>query len=368
MISLSLAGQLQLPPSGANQKSVTKQYMGAHAYVKIIYNSPDVTDNQGQSRKGQIWGNLVPYGLTNLNFGFSSEANPSPWRAGANENTVIYFSHDVKVQGKDIKAGSYGLHFIPAETGPWTMILSNNSGAWGSYYYDPAEDAVRAEVTPEKNNFHEWLTYEFTDRQEDQCTAALMWENLSIPFTIKLNDAKDIYVNHLKGEMQNSAGFNWVFRNAAATYCLNNDVNLEEAYQWSQVASSNSFQGNENITTLQTKAGLEMKLGMMDKAMATFEQAAKHPSSNVLQVHALGRQLIALDQADLALKVFKLNVEKHGDVWPVNVGLARGYSAVGQYDKAMEYAKIALARAPDKLNKDGLTAAIEQLKQKQDIN
>ena len=63
--------QLKLPPSGGNQKSVVTQYMGAHASVTIKYNSPDVTSPQGQSRKGQIWGQLVPYGLNNLNFGLS---------------------------------------------------------------------------------------------------------------------------------------------------------------------------------------------------------------------------------------------------------------------------------------------------------
>ncbi|MEZ4685335.1 MAG: hypothetical protein R3B47_04505 [Bacteroidia bacterium] len=35
-----------------------------------------------------------------------------------------------------------------AEKGPWTLILSNNSGAWGSYFYDPADDALRVEGQP----------------------------------------------------------------------------------------------------------------------------------------------------------------------------------------------------------------------------
>jgi len=111
-----------------------------------------------------------------------------------------------------------------------------------------------------------------------------------------------------------------------------------------------------------------MKLGKTDEALATFEQAARHPSSNVFQVHGLGRQLITMGQPELALKIFQLNIEKHGDVWPVNVGLARGYSAVGEYKKALKHAKLALSRAPDQVNIDGLTAAIEKLNQNQDIN
>ena len=32
-----------------------------------------------------------------------------PWRVGANETTTIAVSHDVKIEGKDLKAGTYGL-------------------------------------------------------------------------------------------------------------------------------------------------------------------------------------------------------------------------------------------------------------------
>ena len=360
--------QMKLPPGGGNQKSVVMQYMGAHAYVKVVYNSPDVTSPQGDSRKGKIWGQLVPYGLSNLNFGISTADNPSPWRAGANENTVIKFSHDVEIQGKALAAGKYGLHLIPQETGPWTLILSHNSTAWGSYFYTPEEDALRVEVTPVESEFHEWLTYEFTDRQEDQCTVALNWENLSIPFSIKLQNSKDIYVNHFRKQMQDSPGFNWSQRNAAANYCLQNDVNLEEALAWQEVTSVNSFQGSENVTTLQTKAGLMMKLGKKEDALAVIEKAANHPTAGVFQIHQMGRQLIGMGHKETALKIFKLNVEKSGDVWPVNVGLARGYSAVGKYDQALKYAKMALERAPNQLNKDSLPQAIEKLKKGEDIN
>jgi hypothetical protein len=38
---------------------------------------------------------LVPYGLTDLGFG---SRKPSPWRAGANENTVFSVSHDVPIK------------------------------------------------------------------------------------------------------------------------------------------------------------------------------------------------------------------------------------------------------------------------------
>ena len=92
-------GSVTLPPGPSQQSSVT-QHMGLVS-VTIDYSSPGVN-----GREGQIWGQLVPYGLNNLGFGPSTAA---PWRAGANQNTVITFSHDVKVEGKDLPAGTYGL-------------------------------------------------------------------------------------------------------------------------------------------------------------------------------------------------------------------------------------------------------------------
>ena len=161
----SLAQTITLPPSGDNQKSVITQYVGALAHITITYRSPNVTSPAGEDRTGKIWGQLVPYGLNNLGFGTSTAA---PWRAGANENTTITFSHDMQVEGEPIAAGTYGLHLIVEENEPWTMIFSKNATAWGSYFYDEKDDALRVAVQPQEAEFHEWLTYEFTDRQPDQ--------------------------------------------------------------------------------------------------------------------------------------------------------------------------------------------------------
>lgn len=48
--------------------------------------------------------------------------------------------------------------------------------------YRPAEDALRVTVKPEKAEYNEWLTFEFTDRDPDHATLALKWEELAVPF------------------------------------------------------------------------------------------------------------------------------------------------------------------------------------------
>ncbi|MEZ4685336.1 MAG: DUF2911 domain-containing protein [Bacteroidia bacterium] len=40
--------------------------------------------------------------MQNLGFGSAKE---SPWRAGANENTTIHFSHDVEVEENPLRPG-----------------------------------------------------------------------------------------------------------------------------------------------------------------------------------------------------------------------------------------------------------------------
>jgi len=366
--SLLQAQGVTLPPGGANQKSIAVQYIGALAHVKIKYNSPDITAPNGQSRKGKIWGGLVPYGMNNLGFGLSSAENPSPWRASANENTVIKFSHDVKIQGKDLKAGTYGFHVVPQKEGTWTLIFSKNSTAWGSYFYKKEDDALRVETTPKATAFTEWLTYDFTDRQANSCTIELKWDELSIPFTVEIPNIHQVYVDNFKKELQSSAGFSWQGWQQAANYCATNNTHLEQGLEWANKSISAPFAGQKNFTTLQTKATILGLMGKKEEANKIMDEAIKEPTATVFIVHGYGRQLINQGKKEEALKVFKYNKERFGDVWPVNVGLARGYSAVGNYKKAIKHAKLAHDRAPDKLNKDGLAAGIEKLKKGEDIN
>jgi hypothetical protein len=50
------------------------------------------------------------------------------------------------------------------------------------------------------------------------------------------------------------------------------------------------------------------------------------------------------------------------------VGLARGYSAAGDYKTALKHAEIALTQAPDPLNKKSLEDAVSRLKLGKDMN
>lgn len=366
VLSMNVVGQVTTPPSGGNQKSSVTQYMG-FAHVTITYNSPDVTGNNGKSREGNIWGKLVPHGLNNLNFGESSEANPSPWRAGANENTIIEFSHDMMVEGKAISAGTYGLHMITGEN-EWTLVLSKNSSSWGSYFYNPEEDALRVKLSPSKNQFTEWLSYEFSNRKTGECTANLVWENLKVPFNISVPNINKLYALRIAEELRGSGGFNWQAWNSAANFYLNNNLDLEKALYYADQSVSGAFGAQKNFTTLSTKAAILDAMGKPKESLEVMKEAINDPSANVFQIHRLGRSYIIRGKKEEALKVFQMNAKRFPNQWPINVGLARGYSANGDYKKALKHAEKALKKAPDDVNKKSLTAAIVKLKNSEDIN
>ncbi len=363
LAAATLAQGISTPPNGDNQKASVTQGIGP-VRVTIEYNSPNVHAPNGEDRRGKIWGTLVPWGAPDEAFGTCSEC---PWRAGANENTVLAVSHDVKIEGQPLKAGRYGLHLIPAEQGDWTLVLSKNSTSWGSYFYDAAEDALRVKVKPSKSDYHEWLTYEFTDRQTDRATVALKWEDMQVPWTISLDDITSLHLAAIRDELRGSPGFNsqnWI---AAAQYALQ-AKRPKEALEFADVAVNRMFIGQQNFQTLNTLASAQEAAGKTAESKATRDRAMSHPAATVMDLHQYARQLLAQGKKEDALRIWELNAKRNPNVWPVHTGLARGYSAAGRYAEALKHAKLALAQAPDELNKKTLTAGIAKLEAGKDMN
>jgi tetratricopeptide (TPR) repeat protein len=350
-------GGLTLPPSGNNQYSSVTQGIGL-VKVTITYNSPHVHSPQGEDRHGKIWGTLVPYGVANLGFGTCGDQ--CPWRGGANENTVFTTTHDVQVQGKLLPAGSYGVHFIPGKD-EWTIAFSKNYTSWGSFFYDAKEDALRVQAKPEKSDYHEWLTYEFTEREPAKATAALKWEDLQVPFTITVEHPEDLYLASIRRELRTTPGFNYQNWDAAAQYTLTSKTHLDEGLRWAEAAAHQPGIGQENFTTLSTLAQLQDANGKPDEAKKTMEKALADPSAGPIQIHQYGRQLLAQKKNEEAMKVFELNAKRYPNVWPVHVGLARGHAALGHAKEALAEAQLAVKQAPDEVNRKSLEGMIKQL-------
>ncbi len=121
------------------------------AEVTIRYHRPV------NGREGKIWGRVVHKGFIDQGFG---NRKPSPWRAGANENTVIEFNDNVKVEGQIYKKANTG-YFIAYDSLESTLIFSHKCSGWGSFY-DEKDDALRVKVKPQPlEKTVENLRYEF---------------------------------------------------------------------------------------------------------------------------------------------------------------------------------------------------------------
>lgn len=352
---------LTTPPSGDNQKSKVTQFIGP-VEVSILYSSPDVHGPNGEDRTGKIWGEVAHFGYIDQGFGPSKAA---PWRAGANENTVFTVSHDVTIEGKPLKAGTYGLFLAVSKDGPYTWIFSKNSTSWGSYFYDAKEDALRVDVTPLDAPYKEWLTYGFEDKLPNSAKAYLRWEKKRIPFTIEVPSINEIYASIMREELRGATGFtqqNWL---TAAQFCAQNKVNLQEALTWVDMSVSNPFIGVENFGTHQTRSMILQALGREADASAEMDKAIKDPAATVQEIHQYGRSLLAAQKKEKAMEVFKYNAQTHPeDKFTPNVGLARGYAASGDKKNAIKYWELAIKNLPEsqKQNLPQYQAEIDKLK------
>ena len=357
-ISGTSFAQLDLPPSAGNPRATISEEVGITS-ITLKYSRPDVN-----KREGKIWGdgNLVTYGFSTQNF--ITNKNTSPWRAGANENTTITFEHDVKVEGQPIKAGTYGL-FMAMGADNETIIFSNQSDAWGSFYYDEKYDALRVNVKPVAlDKSVEYLKYEFIEHKEKYCVIAMQWEKLSVPFKVEV-DVDNIVLGRLREQMTSRYGFNPSLILTATQYCCNKNINLDEALEWSKRAI-NGNGGQKTYITLRNLATAYEKLNRLTEADSTMNEALLIATAN--QYTAYGRTLISQKRTDKAMEVFLASQKRYGDMFGVNSGLMNGYSAKGDFKNAVKYAEKALVQAPNDAAKTTLQVQIAKLKDGKDIN
>ena len=358
--------EISAPPDGDNEKAEVSQWIGP-VKVTIAYHSPRV-HFKGAERTGHIWGELVQYGFFDDGFGPSKAM---PWRAGANETTTITFSHDAKVESKEIKAGTYGLFLDVEKSGPWNWVFSSNSMGWGSYQYDPKNDVLRVPTNPKDAPFTEFLTYGFDDRLPTSAVAFLQWENKRIPFKIDVPNANDIYVAKIRNDLQGWPGFNYANWQNAAQFCADHKVNLEEALVWADKAINQPFRGtgpgHEDFSTLQTKAAVLTAMGKDSEAEAVMEKALHLPSTEPIAIHRYAMGLLRGGKKEKAMEIFQFNFKQHpNEKFYTYVGLARGYTAMGDKEKAIKNWETALQNVPEsqKSNRPVYEKALQDLKAK----
>jgi hypothetical protein len=325
-----LAAALTLPPLGtlaaqAPPLVLPKQSPRASVSQTVGLTEISITYDRPAVNGREIWGKLVPFDTV--------------WRAGANENTVIAFSSPVRVGDQVLPAGRYGMHMIP-KRGDWTVIFSKQANAWGSFSYDPSEDALRVTATPATAPMQERLTYTLDDPTDSAVTATLRWEKLAVPFTIGV-DTKTVVTDSLREQLRGLGRFFWQPWSQAAAWCAANKVNLAEATKW----VDQSIAVNENFTNQRVKAALLRQQGDSTGAVA----AANRSLAVALEadVNTYGYLLMGQDKVDSAIVIFKKNTRDYPKSWNTYDSLGEAYAKKGDKKRAAENYSKALAMVSD---------------------
>ncbi len=163
-----LAVAMLVSLSGIAQKDKSKRPSPPAQVSKTINGTTITIDYSQPSKRGrEIFGGLEKYDKV--------------WRTGANETSWIEVSGTVKVEGKRLDAGKYGLFTIPGKE-EWVIIFNTKWDGWGAYEYSQDDDVLRVTVPSETIDD---VVEKFTIEISDSGNVTLAWDQTQVEFTVK---------------------------------------------------------------------------------------------------------------------------------------------------------------------------------------
>ncbi len=314
-------------PNAPSPAAEVSQTIGL-SKITINYSRPSVKGRE-------IWGTQVAhFGYVDLGFG---PAKAAPWRAGANENTIITFSHDARIDKKTIPAGTYGFFIGIHQDGTADIIFSRNFSSWGSYSYNKEEDQLRVKVTTKEIAHTERLTFDFVDIDDKSATIVLDWEKKRFPINVVF-DVHEIVLANARNELRSLPGFGWQGYMSAARFCVQNNINHEEALIWIDKAIANT----KNFNTVFVKAQLVEQMGK--DSGPQYDEAAQQANNG--QLNFIAYAMMGKEDYDRALEYFKLNTKRNPDDPNTFDSLGECYKTLGENKLAVKAFKKSLSMNP----------------------
>ncbi|MBL7889158.1 MAG: DUF2911 domain-containing protein, partial [Bacteroidia bacterium] len=236
------AQQLKVPAPSPLQ---TLKQAFALSEITIEYSRPSV--------KGRtIYGDVVPFGKV--------------WRTGANSSTKITFGEDVKVEGKDVAAGTYAIYSIPNKDS-WEIMLYKDLTLGGNVAeYKAENEVVKVKVTPTAlSNKVETFSINVADITANTCAIELVWDKTRVAFNVTAEIESKIMKNIETTMNKDSRPY---FQ--AANYYYENNKDLAKALEWVNKAVE---QNPKAYWVVLLKAKIQLKSKDNKGAIATAEQA-----------------------------------------------------------------------------------------------
>jgi len=330
--AISLTAQPGLDRPRTSQRASVTQRVGV-TDITVTYHRPGVKGRE-------IWGALVPRGEV--------------WRAGANEVTTISFTDDVTIEGHPLAAGTYGVHMIP-EIASWTVIISNNSGSWGTTY-DQKDDALRFDVVPLAADFTEWMMFDFTDLADTAATLELRWVKLRVPVRIAVATPEIVLGRARKAFADGPDSTNWLMLREAADYASGRGIHPEEAMAW----IDRSLAAHPDFRSACLKSDILAAAGDRGGAAQVLNDAIAGAAEK--DVTSYTRILIRDGRPERAISILEKFVTTRGAPWGAVNALGDAHAAAGDRAAAIRVYKAAMDKAPSG-EKAGIEKEITALKE-----
>lgn len=207
--------------------------------------------------------------------------NGKIWRTGANAVTKVTFSNDVMIEGKELKAGKYGVLTMPNPSNWAVHFYAFESNSFGSYVEKTPDLAVS--VNPGSSKDHtETFTISVDDLKSDGATLNIRWANTVVPVKISTHADKTVMANIEKVMAGPSKGDYY----NAASYYFSAGKDLKQALEWVNKATDGP---DKKFWQIKRKSEILGALGMkkeaIEAAKLSLELATKAGNQDYIKMN-----------------------------------------------------------------------------------
>lgn len=243
LLSVATTAQVKTPQPSPSAKVMQKVGL---TDVTVEYSRPGVKDRV-------IFGDLVSY--------------DKMWRTGANKNSMITFSDDVTIAGKEVKKGTYAIFVKPSMTS-WEVNLYTDTENWGTpETWDAAKVAVSTSAkTMKLNDKVERFTISVENMTDGGADLVMAWDKTKVvvPFTV---DTESMVMASIEKTMSGPSAGDYY---SAGRYYKDSGKDYNKALEY---INKSLEMGGEKFWILRQKALTQAKLGKTKDAIATAERS-----------------------------------------------------------------------------------------------
>ncbi len=238
LLLVSAEAQIMTPAASPGSKVETTVGLTT---VSLDYSRP--------SKNGRkIFGDLVPFDAL--------------WRTGANKNSMVTFSDDVMISGKEVKKGSYAIFAKPGKTS-WEVFFYSDTENWGTpEKWDDSKVAAKVMVTPQSINTVETFTINVGNVTSESFHLEIMWDNVLVPVKIEVPTDKKVSAT-ITSVMAGPSANDYA---NAARYYRESKKDLKQALVW---MNKSIEMGNDKFWILRQKSLIEADMNNYKAAIAT---------------------------------------------------------------------------------------------------